>query len=239
MALPNLNDTPKYDIVIPSLKQKTRFRPYLVKEEKSLLLALEENDESNIARAVIDLIIACVDDVDKTKLKTYDMDYMFCQIRAKSVGEKVDFNIKCEDTECNFETEVSADLSKATVENADKISNMIEITPAVTIEMEHLSYNDIMNNSEMSLDKTESEIVFETVLKCIKTVYTEDERIEVKDEPLENLVAFVDSMTSAQYAKLKEFIITIPQVSLDLSWNCGGCGKQQQMKLKGLSDFFL
>lgn len=240
MALPQINDTPKYDIVIPSSKLKTKFRPYLVKEEKILLLALEGGDETEMAQAVINIIGSCVDaDVNEKTLKTYDMDYLFCQIRSKSVGESIDFSIRCEDATCGHNTEVKANLSNAKVENADKITNIIQLTETVSVEMEHLSYYDILRNNEINADDAESEIVFASVLKCIKTVMTENERIDVKEEPKEDLVNFVDSLTSNQYQKLKEFILTIPQVSLDVNWDCGGCGKSQSMKLKGLSDFFL
>ena len=240
MALPKINDTPKYDVIIPSTKLKTKFRPYLVKEEKVLLLALEENDEAKMASAVIDIIKSCVDaDIDEQKLKTYDMDYLFCQIRSKSVGERVDFSIRCEDPSCNHNTEVKADLSKAQVENADKITNIIQLTKEISVEMEHLSYYDVLRNNDINMDGSDSEIVFAAVTKCIKTILTENDRINVKDEPKEEVANFVDSLTSKQYLKLKDFILTIPEVSLDVIWDCGGCGKNQKMKLKGLSDFFL
>lgn len=239
MALPTLNNTPKYDIVIPSTRVKTRFRPYLVKEEKTLLLALEDGEDDTIAKAVLDLIAACVDDIDQSKLKTYDMDYMFCQIRAKSVGETIKFSVKCEDATCEFGTEVTGNLSTVLVETDNTITAMVEISPSIIVEMEHVSYVDIINNSEISIGKTDSEIIFATVVACIKAVHTDDERIEAKNESEEDLKLFVDSMTTNQYTKLKTFIANIPQVTLDINWDCGGCGKHQTMKLKGLSDFFL
>ena len=240
MALPKLNDTPKYDIVIPSTKTKTRFRPYLVKEEKVLLLAVEDGDEDKITKATIDLIKACVDlDVNEKDLTTYDMDYLFCQIRAKSVGETVNMVIRCEDEACDHQTEVKIDLSKVGVDLADKVNNMIELTPEVSVEMKHISYYDILDVRKNAEKNPEVNTTFETILRSIKAVHTADERIDVKDEPREVVEEFVDNLTSKQYKKISDFVLNTPSVTYDVDWDCGGCGKHQRMRLAGLQDFFL
>src|SRR5210317_712407 len=100
MALPKLNDSPKYDLVIPSSKQKVRYRPYLVKEEKVLMMAMESQDMNAVLSAVVDTVAACVQDpIDKTKLAMFDVEYMFTQIRSKSVGETSKINVKCQHCE--------------------------------------------------------------------------------------------------------------------------------------------
>jgi hypothetical protein len=238
MALPKLNDVPKYDIVIPSTKMKTRFRPYLVKEEKILLLALENGDIDKISNTVIDLIKTCVSDpINEKDLTTYDMDYLFCQIRSKSVGETVKLLIRCEDEECRHQTEVSVDLSKVGVDLPEKIDNMIEISPNIFVEMKHLSYYDLLHSIGKN-DKTETAFVFDSVLNSIKAVHTEDERVDVKEESKESLENFVNSMTSSQYNKLKKFVLNAPRVSHNAEWDCASCGRHQTMKLEGLQDFF-
>lgn len=239
MALPKLNDTPKYDIVIPSTKMKTRFRPYLVKEEKVLMLALESEDSKTISNALLDLIKSCVDaDLDETNLTVYDMDYLFCQIRSKSVGETARLMIRCEDDTCSTATEVSVDLSKAGVDVQDKINNMIRITDKVTIEMSHLSYHDVMQMNNEDFAGNDDNIIFNTILKCIKAIHTEEERLDVREESPADLEEFVNSMTKFQYAKLKDFVAKSPQITLDAEWDCVGCGKHQKMTLQGLKDFF-
>ena len=237
MALPKLNDTPKYDIIIPSTKMKTRFRPYLVREEKVLLLAIESEDTKQISNAVIDLIVACVDNVSAKDLTTYDMDYLFCQIRSKSVGETSKLLIRCEDTECNHNTEVIIDISKAGVDLSEKIENMIPLNSQITVEMKHLSYYEAM---EILDNETESETqtIENTVLRSLKAIHTEEERIDLKDESKENIKNFIDQMTSSQYLKLKKFVANTPRVKLKAEWNCEGCGKPQTMTLEGLQDFF-
>lgn len=240
MALPKLNDTPKYDIVIPSTKTKTRFRPYLVKEEKVLLLAVEDGDEDKITQATIDLIKACVDlDIDERDLTTYDMDYLFCQIRSKSVGETVDMTIACEDETCNHRTDVKVDLSKVGVDLKDRVNNMIELTQDVTVEMKHLSYYDILDTRKKAQDDSEANTTFDTIVKSIRAVHTADERIDIKEEPYQVIEEFLDNLTSKQYKKLSDFVLNTPTVSYDVSWDCGGCGKHQTLRLAGLQDFFL
>ena len=237
MALPKLNDTPKYDIVIPSTKMKTRFRPYLVKEEKVLMLAIESEDSNQISNTVIDLIVACVDNISAKELTTYDMDYLFCQIRAKSVGETSKLLIRCEDTECNHQTEVTIDISKAGVDISEKINNMIPINSDITVEMKHISYYDAMEIINKN-NESEVETIEDTVLRSLKAIHMEEERIDLKDESKENIMNFIEQMTSAQYLKLKQFVANTPRVTLNAEWNCEACGKHQNMMLEGLQDFF-
>ena len=236
MALPKLNDVPKYDIVIPSTKIKTKFRPYLVKEEKLLFLALESEDEGDIAAATLGLCIACVDaDLDPLSLTTYDIDYIFCQVRAKSVGETTTLSIKCEDKECKERTDVVVNISKAYVEGID-FEPIIEINSDVTVEMQHITYLAAQNNI-LNENKTEVDYVQQTIINSMKAIHTENERFELKDSKPEEIVEFLDQMTSTQYDKLKQFVSKIPIVTIDASWDCK-CGKNQTMQLKGLQDFF-
>ncbi len=236
MALPKLNDVPKYDIVIPSTKVKTKFRPYLVKEEKLLFLALESEDEGEIAAATLGLCLACIDaELDPVSLTTYDIDYIFCQVRAKSVGETTTLSIKCEDKECKERTDVVINIAEAYVEGIN-FEPMIEINPDVTVEMQHITYL-AAQNTLLDKDNTEIDYLQQTIMKSMKAIHTENERFELKDSKPEEIVEFLDQMTSTQYDKLKQFISKIPIVTIDASWDCK-CGKKQTMQLKGLQDFF-
>ena len=141
MALPKLNDTPKYDVVIPSTQNKVRYRPFLVKEEKVLMMALETKDQRKALEAIVDTIEACVtDDIDAKKLTTFDVEYMFTQIRSKSVGETSKINIKCD--ECNSSIEVEVPIDDVKIE-LPKISNIVELTKDISIKMKWPAYSDM------------------------------------------------------------------------------------------------
>ena len=155
MSLPKLNDTPLYDITIPSINLKTRFRPYLVKEEKVLLIALESEDEKQITKVIIDLIKACISEpIDEKKLTTFDMEYLFTQIRAKSVGETAKVILLCQSDTCQTSNEVSVPIAKAGVDLADGLDKNIDLTDDISIEMKYLSYYDILNAKEDKKDIT-------------------------------------------------------------------------------------
>lgn len=239
MTIPKLDITPKYNLVIPSTGEKVKYRPYLVKEEKLLLLALEDNDPVSTSEAVIELIKACVDkDLDEKNLTTFDMDYLFCQIRAKSVGENVDLSIECEAEGCDHVSSVPANISKASIDMSLKNEKMIKITDSISVEMKYLSYYDYLRNADMAEDESEATLVFHSILRAINAIHTDEERIDVKNEPIADLENFVDSLNSSQYAALKTFIARTPKVSLDVNWSCEKCNLKQTMKLEGLDDFF-
>ena len=239
MALPVLNEHPKYEVVIPSSNTKTTFRPYLVKEEKVLLMASETGDENLIAKATIDLIKSCVDEkLDEKNITIFDMEYLFCQIRAKSVGETANVILYCNDTSCLHENMVSISLDKVQVKDRGLSSNIIDLTPEVKIEMRYPSYYGIANNEFLSESESDIEKLYHTILSCIKAIQTDDERILADNETYEELVNFVNNMTSEQYEKLRAFVLTSPMVSLDHNWTCEKCGKNQTSELKGLQDFF-
>ena len=240
MPLPKLNDIPKYDIVIPSTKIKTKYRPYLVKEEKILLLALESEETGEMAAATLALCIACVDaDLDPLSLTTYDIDYLFCMIRSKSVGETVTMNIKCEDSECNEKTEVKINLQETYIEGID-FEPMIEINKDIKLEMQHITYLNAQKNIIEDEDVGELQLnyVQQMIIGSIKAIHTEDERFDTNDSTNEELTEFLDQMTTEQYTKLRTFITKIPIVTLKPKWDCVKCGKSQDMELRGLQDFF-
>ena len=171
-------------------------------------------------------------------MTTYDMEYLFCQIRSKSVGETVELMIACEDKNCNHSSTVKANISEANVNMPDKIETLIKLNDSISVEMKHLSYYDFLSHNDMKQDTPEPQLIFNSVLRSIVAIHTENERINVNDEPIKDLELFVDSLNSAQYTKLKKFIAESPRVSLDVKWNCEKCNRGQSLMLEGLEDFF-
>ena len=177
MVLPKLNTSPKYEMVIPSSKQTVRYRPYLVKEEKVLLMAFESNDSSQAMNAIIDTILVCVDEnIKRETLTTFDVEYMFTQIRSKSVGETSKVNVKCE--KCETLNAVTINLAEVELDTPESVNNEIQLTPEVSIELSYPSADSLI-----SIDKeaTQAEKILATIVASIDVIKTEEERVSTKD----------------------------------------------------------
>lgn len=235
MALPNLNSVPKYDLVIPSTQQKIKFRPFLVKEQKVLLIAYESQDKAMIINAIIDTIDSCIEDITVGELTTYDIDYVFSQIRAKSVGEKVELYIKC--SECEADNPVAIDLEKINVEHTDR-EKEVSITDDISVRMRYPSYEQLLRHDVLNPDNSVSQILMGTIRAAMYSVITKDENILLKDEPMEEIEKFVDSMTANQFEEISNFIQQIPTVKYHVEFKCKECGTVNKPTLEGLEDFF-
>jgi len=239
MALPKLSTSPKYEITIPSTGEKTYFRPYLVREERVLLIASESGDEHQISKAAIDVIKACVDkDINDNDITTYDMEYLFCHIRAKSVGETSKMVITCTSPECDHSSEVNIPLEKVEVDTKNMPDAMIKMTDNIFIEMKHMTYFDILNNKHLAESSDETEQIYHSVITSIKSIKTDEEIISAKDETYEDLVEFVNSLSIPQFAKLQDFVLNSPQIALPFEWTCEVCKSENAVELRGILDFF-
>ena len=229
MALPKLNDLPKYELTVPSTGQQLRYRPYLVKEEKVLLMASSSSDSKQVMNAVYDTIASCVEGVDVNALTTFDLEYMFLQLRSASTGETSEVTIQC--PECNHRNAVTIPLGQIEVTKSDA-NPIIPITDTITVEMKWPSYRDIPTDVE------EEEIGFGLIASSIKTVISGDERIDVADEPFESIMSFLESMTQEQFAKVTQFFENAPTVKYDLPLTCSECGTHNTIEIKGMQSFF-
>ena len=237
MALPNINDVPYYSITIPSTGEETRYRPYLVKEEKILLIALESGDVKQIAAATTDLIKSCVETgINLDTLTMFDVEYLFINIRSKAVGESISVNFMC--SKCDAENEVTVKLDEIVVPISKEVDRTIQLTEKVSVEMKHLSYTDSTNNHKISSPETYAEYMFENVLRSLDKILTEEEQFIVQDESDESVIEFINSLTTDQFSKLREFVENAPQVSKEIKFTCTGCDTHNNYTLKGLNDFF-
>ena len=234
MALPKLNNSPKYEMIIPSKNQTVRFRPYLVKEEKVLLMAFESQDTTQAMKAIIDTILVCVDDnITGEELTTFDVEYMFTQIRSKSVGETSEIKVKCEN--CEHMNEQTIDLSKVEVVKTD-VDTTISLTDSISIEMRYPTYDAFVRHYKDGM--TESEFGFLMLQDCIVSIMTEDEQFLVSDVSQKELNEFIESMTNQQFEKVGNFLKDVPTMSKDIEFTCSECGHENKTKLEGLQDFF-
>lgn len=237
MALPVINETPKYPLTIPSTQKKVFFRPFLVKEQKTLLMALESQDQKTIIRAISDIIDSCViDPVNSRSLATFDVEYMFTQIRCKSVGETSQVKIKC--SECSGEEEVNIDLSKIKVEINGPLPN-IQLTSQYVLKMKYPRYDELLGMMpEDDVKPSLSDILFKLAVTCLDQLLTDDEVINFSEETYEEKVKFLDNLNSDQFKEIMTFVRSLPKIKEDVAFDCSSCGHHNEYTLEGLDDFF-
>ena len=234
MALPKLNSAPKYEIVVPSTGKKVRYRPYLVKEEKILMIAMESQDQKQALSAIVDTIQSCVqEDIDGKALTTFDVEYLFTQIRSKSVGETAKLNLKCE--HCEETTEVAVKLDDIQVQQ-ESVDNNIQLTDDISLKMRWPTYLEVMETSTNENDNVD--MTFSLIKQCIDSVLTNEEAIRLKDEPKEEVDAFLESLSSSQFDKIRQYVEKMPKMEHQVSFTCSHCEKGNDITLSGISDFF-
>ena len=235
MALPKLNTSPKYETVIPSTGKTVRFRPYLVKEEKVLLMAFEQNDPIAAMKAIIDTIVVCVDgDLKHTELATFDVEYLFTQIRAKSVGEKSQINVKC--TNCEHLNLNEVDLSTVSVDTVEPEETVVDLGDDIFVELKYPTAYDLISLQDP--ESSASETLVATIVASIDGIQTEKERIDASEVSKEELQEFVESMTGQQFKSVSEWVGKIPAMEKEIEFECKNCGTHNTQKLRGLVDFF-
>lgn len=234
MALPKLNDTPKYNITIPSTGKKVKFRPYLVKEEKVLLIAMESKDTVAAIEAIVDTITSCIaDNINPEKLTTFDVEYLFTQIRAKSSGETTNILMACSD--CNVQNEVSIKLDDLKIK-VPKVKTLYKLNDETSIELKYPSYS-ILTEYDMESENT-AQKSFEMATSCIDSILYGEERIDSSDCSREELLEFLDSMTTDQFKIITSFVETMPRLSHNVKFKCESCDVDNDHLIEGMQSFF-
>ena len=238
MALPRLsNDRPIYEMVIPSTKEAVKYRPFLVKEQKSLLVAFESQDQKQILNSMLACIESCVPGVDVMKLATFDVDYMFTQVRSKSVGETSKVLMACE--HCNEENEVTIKLDDINMGDITLKDTSIPINDDIIVEMKYPTYEDMLKNEALfNTELNAGDMFIGNVMTCMHAVQTKEENLLIREEPKEEVETFLNSLTNQQLQKLVDFVESVPTLSHTENYNCKKCGKENTVTLKGIQDFF-
>jgi len=236
MALPKLDTAPKYELTVPSTGEKIRYRPFLVKEQKILLIAYESQDKKQIVNAMLDACNTCIqDDVDVYNLAIFDIDYIFTQIRAKSVGENVPLEVTC--SNCQIGNEVVINLENIKIKQ-EKVSNIIQLTHSIKLIMKFPTYQTFLNNQELLNNNSGTELIMELIVASLDTIQTEEENIIIKDESREDIIDFIDSMTGSQFEMISKYIESMPQMRYDIKFKCKACNTDNEHTLQGIDDFF-
>ncbi len=236
MALPKIV-TPEFETVIPSTKESIKFRPFLVKEEKILYMALEGGDEKTIEQAINNVLGSCIlSDTDTKKLASYDIEYLFLQLRSKSVGETVELNLQHGNAiECKHITKYKLSVEDIQVVFNDKHKYTVKIDDKYGIKLKDPSMSDVINN--IGEKKTEYESVINIISNCVVCVYDEDNVYDdfTKDEMEE----FLSNLTQTQFKGIQDFFETLPKLEHKIEWVCKECGKEESLLLEGMKSFFM
>ena len=236
MALPRI-DTPTYQTQLPSTGETIQFRPFLVKEQKVLLIAYESQDTNQILNAIIDCLSNCIENLSFNKLSTFDVDYIFTQIRSKSVGEKTDILSEC--TSCNHQEKKSINLGDLKIDGKILKNVQIDLTDDIKVKMKYPSYSDLLRDPRIMSEKTtNTERMFLTIASSIDSVMTADENISLKDETPEEVEQFVNSLSSIQFQEISNFVEGIPKIKYEEEYMCEKCNTKNKIELEGLQDFF-
>lgn len=239
MVLPKIS-TPIYELEIPSSKKKIRYRPFLVKEEKILIIALESEDSKQIANAVKNVISNCIlsKGIKVEDLSTFDIEYLFLNIRGKSVGETVDVLITCPDDETT-QVPMSINLDEINVEFDPKHSRDIKLDDTLTLRMRYPSMTEFIKNNFDSGDSVSVDDTFDLIVSCIDQIYSEEESWSASDSTKKELLEFVEQLSSKQFKEVEKFFETMPKLSHTIKIKNPKTDVESEVVLEGLSAFFV
>ena len=227
--------TPKYDMIVPSSGESITYRPYVVREEKILLIALESQDESAVEKAVMNIIKECVESpINIKNLTTFDVEFIFVTLRSKSVGEGIKVNPSC--TKCETPNEVRINLEKVNVTNTeDVVDKHVKLTGDISLDLKWQTMSDRLSDSQR---KTETDAIINTIANSIETIYSGEEIFAAKNSKHAEMVDFVEGLNSDQFNNIIEVLAKQPTLNYKLEFDCSDCGEHNEKVLSGLVDFF-
>ena len=238
MPLPTIA-TPTYELEIPSIKKTIKYRPFLVKEEKILVIAMESEDPKQIAEAVKTVISNCImtKGIKVDQLSTFDIEYLFLNIRGKSVGEDVEVLITCPDDGVT-QVPVSINLDDIKVVIKDEHTRDIKLDANLTLRMRYPSMQEFIKTnfaleSSVSVDDT-----FDMICSCVEQIYSEEESWAASDVTKKELTSFIEQLTSSQFKQIEKFFETMPKLSHKFKVTNPNTGVENEVVLEGLTSFF-
>lgn len=234
-------DLPVYELTVPSTKNELKVRPFTVKEEKLLLMAMESKEVSEIVKTVKQVITNCIisGEVNIDKLPFFDIDYMFIFLRAKSVGETVEVNLTCnnvvDDKVCNNVFPALMDIAKVEIETPEGISDDIKLSPQQGVKMKYPNYNQ-MKHIEAG---NEIDQVTNTIVNSIDYIYDAKGQYSWKDYSKDELKNFVEELTEENYKKLQTYVENFPTFLVKMEATCNKCGFHHTVRYSDFYDFFI
>ena len=239
MPLPKIN-TPTYDLTLPSTGKKIKYRPFLVREEKILIMAMESEDMTEITNAIVQILSDCIlsKDVKVESLATFDIEYLFLNVRAKSVGETVDVNITCpDDGETQVETSINIDSIKVQKTRGHK--NIIKLDDELSMKLRYPSLEQFVeNNFETADGVSEVGQSLSMITSCVDMIYNAEESWEASDYSKKELDEFIEQLNTKQFKQIEKFFTTMPKLSHKIAVKNPKTGVESEVVLEGLASFF-
>ena len=238
MPLPKIA-APTYTLELPSTGQEINYRPFLVKEEKVLVIALESEENKQITNAIKTVIKNCIltKGIKVETLPTFDIEYLFLNIRGKSVGEEIEVNIICPDDEVT-QVPVTIDLDDIQVQKNDEHTNKIKLDDTLMMEMKYPSLDEFIKNNFDFNDENSMDQSFNLIASCVSNIFSEDEVWAAEDCTKKELKEFLEQMNSAQFKDIEKFFETMPKLSHKIKVTNPKTKVESEVVLEGLASFF-
>ena len=240
MALPKI-DTPVYDLDLPLSKKHIRFRPFLVKEQKNLLMAMEADDKETIERNIRQVLTNCTmtEGFDVDRLPVIDVEYYFINLRARSVGEIVENKYICtnevDGVQCSNKMETKFNLLDITVDINPNAKDIIQLTDKISIKLKYPEFSLI---DKLKQKETAVDIAFEVVVDSIEYIFDGEQYYHANETSKEELMQFIESLSQEQFSKLEEFFDNLPKMNRKVEMKCSKCGFDHTISMEGLESFF-
>ena len=237
MPLPKIS-TPTYELVLPSSGRKIKYRPFLVKEEKILIIALESQDQKQIATAIKQILSACIltKGTKVEKLSTFDIEYLFLNVRGKSVGEQIEVMVTCPD-DGKTQVPLTINIDTIKVKKSKDHKTDIKLDEKYTMKMRYPSLDEFIK-SNFSVDQMKVDDTFDLIASCIDQVYSEEESWTHEDCTQKELSEFLEQLNSGQFKEVEEFFNTMPKLTHTVKVKNPNTGVESDVLLEGLQNFF-
>ena len=243
MALPKLKIA-TYELTVPSTGQKVEYRPFLVKEEKMLLMAAEDGSPKTITNAMKDIISACTEgELNLKTLASFDIEYIFLQLRGKSVGDVIELNLKkpeqitCDDEGCPNASVVTVDIRDIVMDTSNIEKPEVDLTEDIGVKL-NFPHMDTIQKYITPGGTLGTDDIFKMITECIEYIWDGDEIYKAKDSTKKELNDFIESLSTEQFNKVRKYFESMPRLKHDITWACSKCDKSAPLVLEGLDSFF-
>jgi len=240
MALPKI-DTPIYDLILPLSKKEIRFRPFLVKEQKNLLMAMEADDKESIEKNVKQVLINCTltDGIDIDRLPVIDVEFYFLNLRARSVGEVIENSYRCdneiEEKKCGNIMKTSLNILDVKVENVNEDKTEIQLTDKIFLKLRYPEYSLLKKMAKL---EDASSIAFEMIAQCVEYIFDGEQYYYSNEVSIEEMIEFIENLNQQQFEKIESFFSNMPKLQRKIEIKCSRCGFDHRIDVEGLESFF-